>query len=118
MSEFVNKNQKWKLNSTIYFNTDDEECSSLQEARETSDYPDNAIVIRKQIVSILSYDELDSDNKEYVDSLVERGEIDLNSEPWYFIVNARTKCLLYISPESNLKSDLHYKRFTLIEGEN
>jgi hypothetical protein len=118
MHELFNKNKKYKLNETIYFNTDEEECFSLQEARETSDYPDNARVIRKQIVSILTYEELDGFNKEYVDDLIEYSEIDLNSDYYYFIVNARTKRLLYISPESNFRSDLMYGRFTLIEEEN
>ena len=114
----INKNQKYKLNETIYFNTDDEECFSLREARETSDHPDNVRVIRKQIVSILTYDELEGFNKEYIDDLIEYSEIDLNSEYWYFIVNAKTKRLLYISPESNFLTDLTYGRFTLIEEEN
>ena len=114
----INKNQKYKLNETIYFNTDDEECFSLQEARETSDYPENARVIRKQIVSILTYEELDGFNKEYVDDLIEYSEIDLDSDYYYFIVNARTKRLLYISPESNFLTDLTYGRFTLLEEEN
>ena len=113
----VNKNKKYKLNDTIYFNTDEEECFSLQEARETSDYPENARVIRKQIVAILTYEELDGFNKEYVDDLIEYSEIDLNSDYYYFIVNARTKQLLYISPASNFRSDLKCGRFTLIEEE-
>lgn len=111
----VNKNKKYKLNDTIYFNTDEEECFSLQEARETSDYPDNARVIRKQIVSILTYEELDGFNKKYVDDLIEYCDIDLNSDYYYFIVNAKTKNFLYISTEFNLRSDLTNGRFTLIE---
>ena len=118
MSELVNKNQKWKLNYTKYFDTDGFEHSTLQEARDSSLDEGDVTVIRKQIVSILSYDELDDNNKDYADSLVEYGEIDLNSDMWYFVVNARTKKLLYETPADILKEDMDFGiLYTLVEEE-
>ena len=112
----INKNQKYKLNYTKYFDSDGCECNTLNEARNSGTDSTNVTVIRKQIVSILTYDELDDFNREYIDDKVEYGEIDLNSDMWYFVVNARTKKLLYETPEDTLKEDMDFGiLYTLVE---